>query len=177
MLKAHKTKARETRAKLKRALHAYAATGTMKSASAASGLHRHTIERAIKRYPKYAAAWQEAYETFMDSLEETAIARAQNRSDKLLMFLLRAGRRHKFGSQAVAMHGTTINQNTLNISSEQMVLVASELAKELGDKQRRVIRSIECGETPNTTVSHALDYELDELDEDEAEEAEESALD
>ena len=68
-------------------------TGASVRASArAAGFGRRTAFEWKADDPDFAAEWEEAYESGTESLEEVARARAMEKSDSLLMFLLKARR-------------------------------------------------------------------------------------
>jgi hypothetical protein len=68
-------------------------TGASVCASArAAGFGRRTAFEWKADDPDFAAEWEEAYESGTESLEEVARARAMEKSDSLLMFLLKARR-------------------------------------------------------------------------------------
>lgn len=72
----------------------------------AAGVGRSTAYEHREADPAFAAAWDEAIENACDLLEETARERAQDGSDLLLIFLLKAHRpglyretlRHQIGA-------------------------------------------------------------------------------
>jgi hypothetical protein len=59
-----------------------------------------TYPYAVKqRDPAFAAQWEEAEAIAVDHLEKIAFQRAEKQSDTLLIFLLKAHRRQKYGDQ------------------------------------------------------------------------------
>jgi hypothetical protein len=73
-----------------RFLELIAATGNVHLAAAAVGVDRSTPYVRAARDPAFAAAWAQAREDAIDTLEAEARRRALASSDQLLMFLLRA---------------------------------------------------------------------------------------
>lgn len=67
-------------------------TGNVRLAASAAGVDRSTSYRRAERDPAFAAAWAEASDDAIDTLEGEARRRALAGSDALLMFLLRAHR-------------------------------------------------------------------------------------
>jgi len=64
------------------------------------GLRRHTMRDWIEKYPKFKEKFEEIQERFVDGLETVAIERAKEKSDSLLMFLLKAKRREDYGDRS-----------------------------------------------------------------------------
>lgn len=163
--KMHATMRKRHKQKLLRALKAYREFGTMKDACETADISRSSLIAAIKRYPKFAREWENAYEDYLDMLEHAATTRAKSGSDRLLMFMLKGGRREKY-SEGINVNNT---KNTVNISAEQMVLIASEVAKEIAQNamQRRKIEPIGADMQPKALQSwpsHPLDYEMESED-------------
>jgi len=72
------------------------ATANVRLAASAAGVDRSTPYRRAERDPAFAAAWAEASDDAIDTLEGEARRRALAGSDALLMFLLRAHRPQRF---------------------------------------------------------------------------------
>jgi Bacteriophage Sf6, terminase small subunit-like len=66
------------------------------AAARSAGFARRTAFEWKAEDPDFAAAWEEAYESGTDAIEEVAIARAKEKSDSLLMFLLKSRRPDKY---------------------------------------------------------------------------------
>jgi hypothetical protein len=82
-------------------------TGASVRASArAAGFGRRTAFEWKAADPVFAAEWEEAYETGTECLEEVARVRAMEKSDSLLMFLLKARRPHVY-RERVAHEGSS----------------------------------------------------------------------
>lgn len=79
-------------------------------------INRRTIYHWKKNDPDFAEEWQEAYESGTDLLEDIAVQRAAERSDQLMIFMLRARRPEKYTERA-----QIYQYNTHNIvTSEEM---------------------------------------------------------
>lgn len=81
-------------------LESLSETGNVSEACRLAEIPRHQAYRERKRSETFAAAWQEALEIAVDHLEDEARARAVQRSDTLLMFLLKAHRPEKYRDRA-----------------------------------------------------------------------------
>ena len=62
------------------------------AAARSAGFGRRTAFEWKAADPDFASGWEDAYESATDGLEDTALARAMEKSDSLLMFLLKARR-------------------------------------------------------------------------------------
>lgn len=82
-----------------RALAAFRELGTVSAACLSVGIGRRTWYDMLERDAEFAREVMEASEAVADELEAEAIRRAQNGSDALLMFLLRARRRPIYGDK------------------------------------------------------------------------------
>lgn len=82
-----------------RAVRAFRKYQTIKHAAAAIEVHRTTIHRWKRTDPEFAAAMEDAEEDGTDDLEREAIRRAKDGSDTLLIFLLKARRRERYGER------------------------------------------------------------------------------
>jgi hypothetical protein len=67
-------------------------TGAARDAS----VSRYALYQWRKEIPQFGAAWDEALEAGLDALEDKARELAEEGSEKLLMFLLKAGRPEKY---------------------------------------------------------------------------------
>ena len=73
-------------------------TGNVRLSCEAADVPRSTVYRWRDKWTTFADEWDEALEDACDLLEEEAWRRAIDKgSDRLLMFLLKAHRRDKFG--------------------------------------------------------------------------------
>jgi hypothetical protein len=112
--------------------------GLTTTAARAAGVHRATTHRARKSDPEFAAAWDEAFEAGTDVLEETAIKRATEYSDVLLLALLKARRPDKF------MERQRLEHVRLNLSSAQLELeqMAARILQE--DEEAEEVKKLPC---------------------------------
>lgn len=75
-------------------------SGNVRAACGAAGVPRRTVYRWRKRFATFREEWDEALEDACDILEMEAWNRAlKKKSDRLLMFLLKAHRRHLYGDR------------------------------------------------------------------------------
>jgi hypothetical protein len=94
-------------------------------AARAAGISRSQAHRVRSDDPEFAAAWAEAEAMAVDRLERIAFQRASKTSDTLLIFLLKAHRREKYGDQ--------ITVNVLMKALQQLqALPQPDLLKALG---------------------------------------------
>lgn len=92
-------------------LKAYAELGTVTHACTAVGIDRSTPHVAAKRDPVFAEAFASAREAAADRLERVAIRRAEDSSDVLLIFLLKALRPEKFRENVKVEHSGQVQLN------------------------------------------------------------------
>ena len=74
-------------------------SGNIRLSCRAAGIPRRTVYDWREKWKTFAAEWDEALEDACDVLEGTAWKRAVDSSDRLLMFLLKAHRREKYGDK------------------------------------------------------------------------------
>lgn len=87
-------------AKRKIFLQHYREQGTRLTACRLSGLSRSLVWMWERQIPSFAAAMREAEQEVTEKLEDSAIQRATSgQSDQLLMFLLKARDRSKYGER------------------------------------------------------------------------------
>lgn len=79
------------------------------AAAAVIGMSRGYMYQYRDANPEFAAAWDDAAESGVDSLEDVAITRAKSGSDPLLMFLLKARRRFVYGDKTQIEQKTEIS--------------------------------------------------------------------
>lgn len=72
-----------------------------------AGVSRQHAYRCRARSERFAAQWQDAWESGTDALEDEATRRALAGSDVLLMFLLKARRPEKFRDHVRVEHDTS----------------------------------------------------------------------
>lgn len=125
-----KNRLKEKRKRAIAAIKYYQIYGVMYKAASLAGITRATISYYIQHYPKYKAKWDEAYQIYLDNLESIADERAKLKSDNLLKFLLKAGRREKYGDNYNNQVNINNNTNTA-VNPEVIVSLASEIAKEM----------------------------------------------
>lgn len=90
----------ETKELMQRVLSNYVQLGVIGLACDKAGVRRKTHNEWMIKYPVYKEKFEELREKFVDGLESVAIERAKEKSDGLLMFLLKAERREKYGDQS-----------------------------------------------------------------------------
>ena len=87
-------------------LRKFAELGVIGPACDKSGVRRKSHVDWLSKYPQYKEVYNELRERFVDGLEVVAIARAKEKSDSLLSFLLKSYRRDQFGDQSrLDLHG------------------------------------------------------------------------
>ncbi|MDP2377995.1 hypothetical protein [Reyranella sp.] len=69
----------------------------MSAAAARAGIARNTVYQRRKADPDFALGWKNAMEMAADALRDTAIARAREGDNLMLMFLLRTLKPEIFG--------------------------------------------------------------------------------
>ena len=77
---------------------------TVEMASRTAGVSRMTAYRHRKTDPAFAEAWEHAYESGTDVLEQVAIKRAIEHDSQLLMFMLKARRPEKYRENSRIEH-------------------------------------------------------------------------
>lgn len=85
---------------MKNVLQEYVKCGVIGLACDRAGVRRRTHYDWLEKHPTYKELYEELKEKFVDGLEEVAINRAKEKSDSLLMFLLKAERREKYGDKS-----------------------------------------------------------------------------
>lgn len=70
-------------------LHAYAQSGNAKESAEAAGVSEQAVYKARKTSKTFAEQFEEAREYLADDLEAVAVGRARERSDTMLIFLLK----------------------------------------------------------------------------------------
>jgi hypothetical protein len=97
-----------------------------------SGVRRKDHYEWMKKYPKYKELYEEIHEVFVDGLEQVAIDRAKEKSDSLLLALLKAERREKFGDQGTLSvkngnSGVTLMFAEGMLSDEEKALISRKV--------------------------------------------------
>lgn len=85
--------------KLECFFRAYAICGTVQFACQAVGLNPKVVGKLIRENEYYAARFDEAHDELCQYLEQVALVRAVQKSDTLLMFMLRANNPKKFSER------------------------------------------------------------------------------
>lgn len=80
----------------KRFLITYSRTGNITASCERAGVAPRLIRDWLSKDPKFKAKFDEMQEKFIDSLEMVAVQRAMDKSDTLLLALLKANRPTKF---------------------------------------------------------------------------------
>ena len=96
--------------KMKKSLNAYIDTGTITGACSQAGITRVTWNDWTKNDEAFNEAVLEAQESIADNLEAAALKRAHEGSDALMVFLLKALRRNKFGSHVEVDHSVAVQR-------------------------------------------------------------------
>ena len=84
------------------------------SVTAACGravITRRTVYVWREADPEFAAAWDDAIEAGTDALEDEALRRAKDKSDTLLIFLLKARRPEKYKDRVSTEHSGTAHKS------------------------------------------------------------------
>ncbi len=105
-------------------LQEYAATGVMGTSVARAGVSANEHKKWLEDYPTYKEMFLEVKERFVDTLETTAIERAKEKSDSLLMFLLKAHRREVYGDKS------EVDLKSSKGSGIQLIFAAGMLSEE-----------------------------------------------
>jgi hypothetical protein len=96
-------------------------SGTVKGACEIAGIDRQTAYKIKNAYPTFARAWVDADEDAVDDLVAAARERAQDGSDLLMMFLLKAHRPgvydRRLPASPAAVIQITFNDRTREITS------------------------------------------------------------
>lgn len=88
-------------------------SGNIRASCEAAVIPRTTAYRWRRTWKTFADEWDQALEDAIDILEAKAWKRAAEESDRLLMFLLKAHRREKYGDHFdVTTGGESLNEGT-----------------------------------------------------------------
>ena len=90
----------DTKAQMTRVLNEYVKCGVIGLACDRAGVSRNRHTKWLQTYPQYKELYETMRERFVDGLEAVAIERAKEKSDSLLMFLLKAHKKEVYGDQA-----------------------------------------------------------------------------
>ena len=80
-------------------LSRFEATGNLTRSARAAGVTRGAVYEAAKRDPAFGQRVQASFDALLDNLEGRAFERGLEKSDGLLMFMLRAHRRRVYGDR------------------------------------------------------------------------------
>lgn len=112
----------ETKELMRRVLEAYVSCGVIGLACDKAGVRRKLHQEWLEKHPSYKVRFEEMRERFVDGLESVAIQRAKDKSDSLLMFLLKAEKREKYGDKAdVALSGQLAGPPVTLVFAEGML--------------------------------------------------------
>ncbi len=113
--------------------------GTVTAAAKAIGITRQAAYLAKHKYPTFALEWEQAIESATDKLVTTAIKRAHDGSDALLMFLLRGHRPSVYAPEHSPEAPQTIDKPVLNvIETARQVCLTLEVAKQMLEHQEPI---------------------------------------
>lgn len=87
----------ETKIQMTRVLNEFVRCGVIGLACDRSGVSRKAHCRWLEDYPKYKELYETMRERFVDGLEAVAIERAKEKSDSLMLALLKAHRKEVYG--------------------------------------------------------------------------------
>jgi Bacteriophage Sf6, terminase small subunit-like len=114
---------------------------------------RRTVYNWWEADPEFAAAWDDAIEAGTDALEDEALRRAKDKSDTLLIFLLKARRPEKYKDRVSTEHRGTVK------TFEQWLDELNPAAKQLIDRASDDASQGNGAIMPNSRVSGASDGE------------------
>jgi AcrR family transcriptional regulator len=96
-----------------------------------AGIGRATVYAWRDRDPAFAAAWDGAHEAGLDMLEDRARELAMAGNERLLMFLLEAGRPQKYRKNVKLEHSGTINLPVNELTDAELeAIIRGELGNE-----------------------------------------------
>ena len=107
-------------------LSAYSMTGNISSAARAASINRTVHYQLMKAEPSYVEAFNHARETAIDSLAATARERAENGSDTLLIFLLKALRPETYRERFEHHHSGELTEVSFVINGSADDLASSK---------------------------------------------------
>jgi hypothetical protein len=123
-----------------RFLEAFRNSANVRAACQAAGIERSTPYHHAKTNPKFRAAWDQAREDAIDTLEAVAWKRARESSDYLLWKLLEANRRSFYGArQTVTLEVTDLREKLL-AEGEPPEMVDAVIA-EIEGRHRQAMKS------------------------------------
>lgn len=90
----------ETKQKMVRVLNEYVKCGVIGLACDRAGVSRTQHTKWLESFPQYKEMYELMRERFTDGLEAVAIERAKEKSDSLMIAMLKAHRKEVYGEQA-----------------------------------------------------------------------------
>lgn len=90
----------ETKQKMVRVLNEYVRCGVIGLACDRAGISRQQHTKWLESFPQYKELYEVMKERFTDGLEAVAIERAKEKSDSLMIAMLKAHRKEVYGEQA-----------------------------------------------------------------------------
>lgn len=102
--------------------------GNVRLACKAAGIARSWAYAQRAENPEFAEAWQSALQEGVDQLELEAWRRAKEKSDLLLIFLLKAHRPEVFREQVNVQHGGKIHHQVTDKLDREIDSLLEEMA-------------------------------------------------
>lgn len=121
---------------MQKVLNEYVRCGVIGTACDRAGVRRNVHKEWLERFPKYKELYEEIREKYVDGLEVVAHERAREKSDSLLMFLLKAERREKFGDRTELDHKNAQAPITLVFAEGMLNEDEKRLIEEAADAAR-----------------------------------------
>ena len=98
-------------------LSKFAETGIVAIAARYAKIGRDTVYRYKRDDPEFAARYADAEKQAVVVLEDVATKRAIEKSDTMLIFLLKCRDREKYGDRAETVHSGAITVGTMNLDN------------------------------------------------------------
>lgn len=112
------------------------ATGQSVSAAAHRiGVTRQALYKLRGNDAEFSAAWEDAYESGTDNLEDEAVKRAKDSSDTLLIFLLKGRRPDKYRERFTI----DVNKLDADIERELAIITAGSQTSITGEAESETI--------------------------------------
>lgn len=105
------------------ALRAFVEFGTVRAACKAAHVGRTAFYEWVNTDPAFARAFAEAQDDVVDELEEEALKRAKDDDTTLIIFLLKAYRRQRFGDRQTV---TVMHSEVKTRVARQIEIIASQ---------------------------------------------------
>ena len=122
-------------------LKAYSAAGFVGAAATAAGVSRTAVYEWKANDPDFSKAWERCEDEATSVLEDVALKRAMQKSDTLLIFMLKAKRPDKYrevlrhsgmNGPAIPFVGTVVNVDQLSKLSDKELNALHGIASKLG---------------------------------------------